>query len=74
MSTGQSVLVETLEQMEDIVADNDHLEWDGWDVVSYSKRNTTFMNPKAKIWKGDWHHVQRYQVNGDGWLFPKGIE
>lgn len=62
-----------LSTMEEIVERNPFLQWDGWDVVSYSKKPTTFLNPKARKLDGVWRHTVRYPIESDGWTVPGDI-
>ncbi len=67
------VVINSLDAMEDIVAKNRNLAWDGWDVVSYSRKHTSFMNPRGRFWKGAWHEQTVYPVNERGWVIPRGL-
>lgn len=65
-----TVTIKSLEAMEEIVANDPLLEWDGWDVVSYSAKRTSFLNPKARKFNGEWRQANRYPIESDGWTLP----
>ncbi len=69
MSYSRTV-IRDLDVMEDIVAQRNDLEWDGWDVVHINPRASSFMKPKAVFRNGEWHVATRYPVNEDGWTVP----
>ena len=68
-----TIVVSSLKIMEDIVDRDPNLDWDGWDVVSHSKRGTNFMNPKAVLRYGQWRRVDRYPVGEEGWIIPETL-
>lgn len=70
MSSGRTA-IRDLDVMEDIVAERNDLEWDGWDVIHYSKKPASFMKPNALYRNGAWHVATRYPVTEDGWTLPK---
>lgn len=72
MSSGRTV-IRDLDVMESIVAKNRNLVWEGWNVVSYNKKHTSFMNPRGRFWKGAWHEHTVYPVTEDGWSIPRGL-
>lgn len=65
------VIVTDLDFMEHIVANNQRLEWEGWDVVKYDPKITSFMNPKGRFRNGQWHVAQFYPVGERGWVIPR---
>lgn len=69
MSSGRAV-IRDLDVMEDIVAQRSDLKWDGWDVIHYRPKPTSFMNPNAEFFEGAWHQVTRYPITEKGWFVP----
>ena len=67
---GDMMVVDNLELMEQIVESNKNLEWDGWTVVEYHQRPTSFYDANAVYRNGRWYKVSRYSVLGNGWTIP----
>lgn len=66
-------VVSDLDVMEHIVANNNSLEWDGWDVIHYRRKPTSFMNPRGVFRNGEWHVATRYSPGEDGYVLPKRL-
>lgn len=64
------MLIKSLEKMEAIVEDNDSLSWDGWTVLEATKSVMAWMKPNAAFIKGEWHLVNRFDANENGWDIP----
>lgn len=64
------MIINTLEQMESIVASNKTLSWDGWTVVnSYpSEKGRTSKN--GALVKSKWHIQSRFVPDRNGWNIP----
>lgn len=72
MSNGRTV-IRDLDVMENIVAQRSDLEWDGWDVVHYSSKPSSFMKANAAFRDGKWRTATRYTVDEDGWTVPRWL-
>lgn len=64
------MLVSSLKKMEQIVARNKLLYWDGWDVIfskphpgAWARKNGAFVN-------GAWHSQDRFVCGEKGWQIP----
>lgn len=65
------MIIKELERMEEIVASNKTLAWDGWTVVNQypsekgrTSKHGVFINSK-------WHLQQRYVPGSNGWDIPQ---
>ncbi len=67
------VVIKSLDAMEDIVARNRNLAWDGWDVIHYSNKPASFMKANAAFRDGKWRTATRYPVDKDGWTVPRWL-
>lgn len=65
--------IRDLEEMEQIVASSNNLEWDGWDVIHYSKARSSFFKPGAVFHDGEWHTARRYVPGRNGWEVPRSL-
>jgi len=64
------MLIKSLEEMESIVDNNEFLSWDGWTVLEAKKSPTAWMQPNAQLVKHEWHTVNRFDANENGWDIP----
>lgn len=64
------MLINSLEQMEKIVAKNYTLSWNGWDVVQSFKDPVAWKNKNAALIKGKWYSQRTYRVGAKGWDIP----
>lgn len=64
------MVIKELGKMEEIVAGNKQLSWDGWTVVgSYpSEKGRTSKN--GALVDSKWHIQTRYEPNEKGWDIP----
>jgi hypothetical protein len=67
------MLVVDLEHMEKIVMSRDDLEWDGWDVVKYTKNLNAHMSPDGVYKNGQWFKRKVFPVTNSGWSIPNSI-
>lgn len=67
------MLVTTLEEMEQIVASREDLEWNGWDIVKYSKSNNAMYSTDGCFHRGQWMKKQTFPLTEDGWYLPNSI-
>jgi hypothetical protein len=65
--------VTSLETMEDLVANNNSLDWDGWTVVSRQKNDAAWMKPNGVFVKGKWYNQTRYEPTEAGWTIPSKL-
>jgi hypothetical protein len=62
--------INSLEQMESIVKDNDSLQWDGWDVLELKPTPTAWMKPEGAFINNTWSLVKRFSPSESGWDIP----
>lgn len=67
------MLVTTLDEMEQIVASRDDLEWDGWNVVKYTKSNNAIYAADGCFHRGQWMKKKVFPLTEDGWYLPNSI-
>lgn len=67
------MLVTTLEEMEQIVASRQDLEWEGWDIVKYTKSKNAMYDVNGCFHKGQWMIKKVYPLTGEGWQLPNTI-
>lgn len=67
------MLVTTLEEMEQIVASRNDLEWDGWDIVKYSKSANAMYSAEGCFHRGQWMIKKVFPLTTDGWHLPNSI-
>lgn len=64
------MLVNSLTEMEQIVAYRSDLEWEGWDVIQYKKNNSAQFDKQGSFKNGSWYKKIVYKLNEDGWIIP----
>ena len=69
-SMGEIVLINSLEQMEEIVKNNDSLSWDGWTVIENKTRENGAMSKDGAFVDGKWIVQKRYDATTNGWEIP----
>ena len=62
--------INSLEQMETIVENNESLEWNGWDVRELTKSPTGWMKPNGMFRNGQWFIQKHYTLDSNGWDIP----
>jgi hypothetical protein len=67
---GEIVLINSLEQMEEIVKNNDSLAWDGWTVIENKTRENGAMSKDGAFVDGKWIVQKRYDATTSGWEIP----
>lgn len=67
------MVIKTLEDMEVIVADNDNLVWEGWDVLWYKPYPAGFLKKDGAFFKGKWTLLKRISPTRKGWVLPKAL-
>jgi hypothetical protein len=56
--------------MEQIVDYRPDLEWDGWDVVYYKKKDSAQFDKNGAFRNGSWYKKIVYPVTENGWNIP----
>lgn len=67
------MLVTTEEEMQSIISSRSDLEWDGWSVVKYTKKNNAMHDPNGCFKNGVWMHKTVFPLTEDGWNIPNTI-
>jgi hypothetical protein len=62
--------INSLEEAETIVENNDSLSWIGWDIVQLSKSPTAWMKPQGVFKNGEWYIQKNYNLSKNGWELP----
>lgn len=65
--------IKSLEKMEAIVAKNNNLYWDGWNVVSILPNKTGWSKPDGIFIKGKWYTKRVYEITETGWEIPSKL-
>lgn len=65
--------VNSLEQMESIVDNNNSLSWDGWTVIEQKTSPAAWMNKDGAYKNGKWVLQKRYELSTDGWTIPNKL-
>lgn len=65
--------INSLEQMEQIVENNEALSWDGWTVVHSVPSATAWMKVTGAFVNGKWYNQSRYVPGNAGWKIPKKL-
>lgn len=65
--------VTSLEEMEQIVAKNQTLSWDGWTVVQSKADPAGWTKPNGAIINNVWHTQKRFVPNENGWTIPSSF-
>ena len=60
----------SLDKMEEIVATNKFLSWDGWTVLEAKADDAAWMKTNAAFINGKWNRVNRYEPSETGWNIP----
>lgn len=67
------MLVTTEQEMQKIIDSRGDLEWDGWNVVKYTKSNNAMHSPDGVYVNGVWMKRKVYPITSDGWYLPNTI-
>lgn len=65
--------IQSLDRMEEIVAKNKWLKWDGWTVINYRYDPMGWSKKNGAFYKGKWYTVSRYEPTGHGWEIPNKL-
>ncbi len=64
------MVINKLEQMEKIVAENKSLKWDGWSVISHYPSDKARTSKYGAMIDGKWQMVRRFDPSESGWDIP----
>jgi len=67
------MLVTTEQEMQAIIDSRADLEWDGWNVVKYTKSNNAMYSPDGIFIRGTWMKKKVFPITQDGWYLPNTI-
>lgn len=67
------MLVTTEQEMQAIIDSRADLEWDGWNVVKYTKSNNAMYSPDGTFIRGTWMKKKVFPITQDGWYLPNTI-
>jgi hypothetical protein len=67
------MLIQSLEEMETIVKNNDELAWDGWTVISLKPVDSGTMQKDAVFINDKWYLQKRFELTETGWEIPTKI-
>lgn len=67
------MLINSLEKMEDIVANNKSLSWDGWDVVHSYPNPTGWTKLDGAFINGKWYIQKKFALSTEGWEIPNKL-
>lgn len=67
------MLVTTEHEMQDIINSRGDLEWDGWNVIKYSKNSNAAYEKDGCFHKGMWMKKKVFPLTSDGWYLPNYI-
>lgn len=71
LNTRRKMKIESLNQMEEIVAKNSSLFWDGWTVVSKEKSYKAKTSQYGMYINNAWYITKRFEPNRNGWDIPE---
>ena len=64
------MLINSLEQMEKIVASNKTLHWDEWTVTERQETDKGRTSKDGAYRNGKWYVEKRYDLTKNGWNIP----
>jgi hypothetical protein len=64
------MMINSLDQAEKIVEDNNSLQWNGWNIVYSKKSPTAWMKPEGLYKDGDWYSTKFFNLSEKGWEIP----
>ena len=64
------MLIKELEKMEEVVASNKQLSWDGWDVVHRYQSDRAWSSKNGVFVSNKWYMQKRYSPSSSGWDIP----
>jgi hypothetical protein len=67
------MIIKDLHQMEKIVASNNSLSWDGWNVVELVKSKDAMFKSNGSYVNGSWYLKKVFSPSRDGWSIPNKL-
>jgi len=67
------MMISSLEKMEEIVAKNRSLHWDGWTVIHSFQSHKARTSKFGAYRKGRWYIQKRFVPGKNGWNIPDNI-
>lgn len=67
------MIIDSLEEMNNIVSDHPNLSWDGWDVIWHKENPAGFLRTDGAIKNGKWYVTTRISPDRKGWDIPTQI-
>lgn len=67
------MLVTTEEEMQHIIDSRGDLEWDGWNVVKYTRSNGAVYSNEGCFKNGIWMIKKVFPLTEQGWFLPNTI-
>jgi hypothetical protein len=67
------MLVTSLEYMSKIVSNRQDLEWNGWDVIKYTKSPNGMFSNDGVFRNGVWCKQKIFPITEEGWQIPNSI-
>jgi hypothetical protein len=67
------MLITNESEMQYIINSRDDLEWDGWDVVKYTKSSNAMYASDGCVRNGEWMKKKVFPITQDGWYLPNTI-
>ena len=64
-------MIKDLDIMEIIVAKNNNLSWDGWNVVELTPSKDAMFKTNGVFIDGKWYMKKLYPCNTNGWKIPQ---
>lgn len=68
------MLINSLEHMEKIVSQREDLDWDGWDVVRYTKSSSGMFSVDGIFRNNQWYKKRIFPLTEIGWQIPNSME
>ena len=62
--------ISSLDKMEEIVAKNNSLNWEGWTVLESKTDDAAWMKANGAFVNGKWIRINRYEPTEVGWNIP----
>jgi hypothetical protein len=67
------MLITNESEMQQIIDSRGDLEWDGWNVVKYTKSNSAMYASDGCVHNGVWMKKKVFPITEDGWYLPNTI-
>jgi hypothetical protein len=67
------MLITSLEDMESIVSSRNDLEWDGWNVIKYTKTSDAVFSQDGVYKNGRWCNKKVFPITEEGWFLPNSL-